>query len=145
VHADGIEFALEFPDLLGKHAVVDFEFLLGEAGEVARHERRPGKRHQVNCRHVIHSLVRKPGAFARCQYKEGLFPQPVFRQAYQRLHQHDEARADRLYVALLELACERGEAAIAETSARCCARAPRPCPTSSPRAWPPRRWRRRAP
>lgn len=86
---------------------------LGE--EVARHERRPGKRHQVNYRHVIHSLVRKPGAFARCQYKEDLFPQPVFRHAHQRLHQHDEARADRDYVTLLELACERGEELIAET------------------------------
>jgi hypothetical protein len=85
---------------------------LGE--EVARHERRPGKRHQVNYRHVIHSLVRKPGAFARCQYKEDLFPQPGFRQAYERLRQHDEPRADRHYVALLELAHERGEELVAQ-------------------------------
>lgn len=86
---------------------------LGE--EVTRHERRPGKRHQVNYRHVIHSLVRKPGAFARCQYKEDLFPQPVFRQAYERLRQHDEPRADRHYVGLLELAHERGEEIVAQT------------------------------
>lgn len=85
---------------------------LGE--EVARHDRRPGKRHQVNFRHVIHSLVRKPGAFARCQYKEDLFPQPAFRQAYERLRQQDEPKADRHYVALLELAYERGEEVVAD-------------------------------
>ena len=51
--------------------------------EVARHVRVTGKRHQVNYRHVIKSLVRKPGAFARCQYREDLFPQLAFRQAYE--------------------------------------------------------------
>jgi hypothetical protein len=85
---------------------------LGE--EVARHQRRPGKRHQVNYRHVIKSLVRKPGAFARCQYREDLFPQPVFRQAYDRLQHHDDSRADRHYVMLLDLAYERGEAGVAD-------------------------------
>jgi hypothetical protein len=81
--------------------------------EVARHGRIPGKRHQVNYRHVIKSLVRKPGAFARCQYREDLFPEPVFRHAYDRLKANDEAHADRHYVALLDLAFDLGEQAVA--------------------------------
>jgi hypothetical protein len=83
--------------------------------EVARHVRVAGKRHQVNYRHVIKSLVRKPGAFARCQYREDLFPQLAFRQAYERLQGHDEGRADRHYVSLLELAYDQGEECVADT------------------------------
>ncbi len=82
--------------------------------EVTRHPRVVGKRHQVNFRHVIKSLVRKPGAFARCQYREDLFPQPVFRHGYERLRYHDEAQADRSYVALLDLAYDCGEQAVAD-------------------------------
>jgi hypothetical protein len=85
---------------------------LGE--EVARHARVAGKRHQINYRHVIKSLVRKPGAFARCQYQEDLFPQPVFRQAYERLKHHNEPHADRDYVTLLDLAYDRGEESVAD-------------------------------
>jgi hypothetical protein len=82
--------------------------------EVARHARVAGKRHQVNYRHVIKSLVRKPGAFARCQYREDLFPQLAFRQAYERLKHHDERYADRHYVMLLDLACDLGEERVAD-------------------------------
>ena len=82
--------------------------------EVARHARIPGKRHQVNYRHVIKSLVRKPGAFARCQYREDLFPQLAFRQAYERLKGHDERAADRHYLALLDLAHDLGEEGVAD-------------------------------
>ena len=34
-------------------------------------------------RHVIWSLVRKPGAFARYRYREELFPSLAFRRAYE--------------------------------------------------------------
>jgi hypothetical protein len=37
---------------------------------------------RIDYRHVIWSLVRKPGAFARYVYREEMFPSPVFRQAY---------------------------------------------------------------
>jgi hypothetical protein len=82
--------------------------------EVARHVRVAGKRHQVNYRHVIKSLVRKPGAFARCQYREDLFPQLAFRQAYDRLKGQDERGADRHYVTLLDLAYDLGEERVAD-------------------------------
>ena len=41
----------------------------------------------VDYRHVIWSLVKKPGAFERYRYKEEMFPTLVFRQAYDLLLQ----------------------------------------------------------
>jgi hypothetical protein len=41
-------------------------------------------RHAVHYRHVIDSLVRKPGAFANYAYREDLFPTTRFRLAYDR-------------------------------------------------------------
>ena len=41
--------------------------------------------HRINYRHVIGSLVRKPGAFARYRYREELFPTLTFRRAYDTL------------------------------------------------------------
>ena len=43
--------------------------------------------HRVNYRHVIWSLVRKPGAFARYRYRDDLFPSLVFRRAYDAISQ----------------------------------------------------------
>ncbi len=39
-------------------------------------------RHRIDYRHVIWSLVRKPGAFARYVYREEMFPSLAFRRAY---------------------------------------------------------------
>ena len=35
-------------------------------------------KHRIDYRHVIHSLVRKPGAFARYRWREDLFPGVLF-------------------------------------------------------------------
>ncbi len=43
------------------------------------------QQHHINYRHVIWSLVRKPGAFAAYRYREDLFPTLVFRRAYDAL------------------------------------------------------------
>ena len=40
---------------------------------------------RIDYRHVIWSLVRKPGAFARYRYREELFPTLTFRRAYDAL------------------------------------------------------------
>lgn len=53
----------------GRHQLT-IERLLGRNG------------HSVNYRHVIWSLVQKPGAFARYRYREALFPTTVFRRTY---------------------------------------------------------------
>lgn len=39
--------------------------------------------HRIDYRHVIWSLVRKPGGFARYVYREEMFPSLVFRRAYE--------------------------------------------------------------
>lgn len=38
--------------------------------------------HAINYRHVVWSLVNKPGGFARYRYRDSLFPSLVFRRAY---------------------------------------------------------------
>ena len=53
----------------------------------------------VNYRHVIGSLVRKPGAFARYRFREQLFPTMHFRLTYDALRQWRGERADVEYVA----------------------------------------------
>lgn len=37
---------------------------------------------RIDYRHMIWSLVRKPGAFARYVYREEMFPTVAFRKAY---------------------------------------------------------------
>jgi transposase InsO family protein len=69
---------------------------------------------RIDYRHVIASLVRKPGAFARYLYREELFPRTAFRQAYDRLKAADEAKADARYLRLLALAAELGEDSVAD-------------------------------
>jgi hypothetical protein len=62
------------------------------------------QQHHVDYRHVIWSLVRKPGAFAAYRYRDDLFPTTTFRLAYDRLVEGSVERADRDYVRLLHLA-----------------------------------------
>lgn len=62
--------------------------------------------HRIDYRHVIWSLVRKPGAFARYRYREDLFPTVIFRRAYDVLLKNaaSEVKADVEYLRLLFLA-----------------------------------------
>jgi hypothetical protein len=60
--------------------------------------------HSIDYRHVIWSLVRKPGAFARYRFREELFPTLTFRRAYDVLVQTRGERADVEYVRILHLA-----------------------------------------
>ena len=68
--------------------------------------------HRVDYRHVIWSLVRKPGAFAAYRYREDLFPSLVFRRAYDVLRERRGDRADVEYVRILHLAASTGEHAV---------------------------------
>jgi hypothetical protein len=65
--------------------------------------------HRIDYRHIIGSLVRKPGAFARYRYREELFPSLTFRQAYDALGLTHGERADVEYVRLLQLAATTSE------------------------------------
>ena len=68
--------------------------------------------HRIDYRHVIWSLVRKPGAFAAYRYREDLFPSLVFRRAYDALRERRGDRADVEYVRVLHLAASTGERAV---------------------------------
>lgn len=80
---------------------------------VARYPRSQCQQPRIDYRHVIDSLVRKPGAFERYVYREELYPQPIFRQAYDRLRAADEGKASGRYLRLLQLAAQFAEDAVA--------------------------------
>jgi transcriptional regulator with XRE-family HTH domain len=64
---------------------------------------------QINYRHLIDSLVRKPGAFAQYRYHDALFPSLLFRQAYDSLCRSHPQRADQHYLRILQLAASGSE------------------------------------
>jgi transposase len=66
----------------------------------------------IDYRHVIWSLVRKPGAFARYRYREALFPTLTFRRAYDALTERLGSAADVEYVRILHLAASTSETAV---------------------------------
>ena len=81
---------------------------------VAEMERLRGKgRATIDYRHVIGSLVRKPGAFEHYRYRQELFPSTVYRQAYDWLLDQDPLHASRRYLAILEWAARNSETAMA--------------------------------
>ena len=67
---------------------------------------------RIDYRHIIWSLVRKPGAFARYRFREHLFPTQVFRQAHDALSRWHGGRADVEYVRILHLAADTLEARV---------------------------------
>jgi hypothetical protein len=84
-------------------------------GELAeRLERLRGEGHAaINYRHIIHSLVKKPGAFAHYRFQASLFPRLIFRVAYDELQRQQPAQAEREYIQLLQLAAEESEELVA--------------------------------
>jgi hypothetical protein len=73
---------------------------------------RGDKHHRIDYRHVIWSLVKKPGAFARYRYREELFPTLTFRRAYDALVDARGERADIEYVRILHLAASTLESRV---------------------------------
>jgi hypothetical protein len=70
---------------------------------------------RINYRHIIDSLVRKPGAFAGYRYREELFPSFTFRVAYDHLcSSRGQDYANRQYPKLLHLAAMRSESGVKE-------------------------------
>src|ERR1700687_2270064 len=69
-------------------------------------------RHRIDYRHLIWSLVRKPGAFANYCYREELFPTTTFRRAYDELLAAKPTKADAEYLRLLHLAASTSEAEV---------------------------------
>lgn len=76
--------------------------------------------HRVDYRHVIWSLVRKPGAFARYRYRESFFPTLAFRRAYDAIVDATGAgtEADLAYLRVLHLAAATMECEVETAIAR---------------------------
>jgi hypothetical protein len=69
------------------------------------------KLHRIDYRHVIWSLIRKPGGFARYVYREEMFPSLVFRRAYDAIQSpHRGLKGDLEYLRILHLAASTLEA-----------------------------------
>jgi hypothetical protein len=72
------------------------------------------QQHHINYRHVIASLLRKPGGFRDYRYRDDLFPSLVFRQAWERLQTwYAPRQADLHYLHILHLAARTLESAVA--------------------------------
>ena len=77
------------------------------------------QRVRIDYRHVIWSLVRKPGAFARYRYREEMFPSLVFRRAHDALRSWYGERTDVEYVRIVHLAARTREAEVEAALAQC--------------------------
>lgn len=77
-------------------------------------ERLHGKQgHRVNYRHVVGSLLRKPGAFRCYRYRDDLFPTEIFRATFESLGAAlSEREADLEYLRILDLAANTMEAEV---------------------------------
>jgi hypothetical protein len=95
------------------HLHVDVLELFYQGVRVDVLPRKVGKdKAHIDYRRIIHSLVRKPGAFRNYAFREYLYPQLEFRRAYDALVAYDDARADFEYVRILHLAAQDGEQAV---------------------------------
>jgi transposase len=84
----------------GQHQLT-VERLLGRGG------------HRINYRHIIWSLVRKPGAFRLFKYREDLFPTLTFRRAYDALCKvQGDSRGSLEYLRILHLAASTTESEV---------------------------------
>jgi len=84
----------------GQHEMT-VERLLGRGG------------HRINYRHIIWSLVRKPGAFRLFKYREDLFPSLTFRRAYDALcKKQGDRRGSLEYLRILHLAASTTESEV---------------------------------
>ncbi len=98
--------------LLARVRAESIELYLGMSRLLELPRLRGEHQHRIDYRHIIDSLVRKPGAFAQYRYRDELFPSLVFRQTYDRLLEQQPQRADQQYVRLLHLAATASESEV---------------------------------
>jgi len=70
-------------------------------------------KYRIDYRHIIESLVKKPGAFVNYRFREELYPSLVFRKAYDALVEYRGERAYVDYVRILHLAATVSESDVA--------------------------------
>ena len=67
----------------------------------------------INYRHIVGSLMKKPGAFENYKYKEELFPTVIFRKTYDVLKTfHSPLNANKEYIRILHLAATTMESEV---------------------------------
>jgi len=82
-----------------------------------RATRRDGRHHarDIDYRHLVAALQRKPGAFARWVLRDAAFPREIYRRTWERLSAGvPEREACKTMVGLLVLAAEGHEAQLAD-------------------------------
>jgi len=95
------------------------EIYFADALQLACERLRGRNRHRIDYRHIIWSLVRKPGAFARYVYREEMFPSLAFRAAYDAIqHRLAGTKGDLEYLRILHLAASTMEASVEAALAR---------------------------
>jgi len=70
------------------------------------------KEASINYRHIITSLLRKPGAFANYYYREHLFPSTIFRTTYDLLIKYYPVNGTKQYLQILQLAAIGSESEV---------------------------------
>ena len=63
----------------------------------------------IDYRHIISGLIRKPGAFENYKYREEMFPATIFRKAYDKLKEISNSGANKEYLQILYLAAVNSE------------------------------------
>lgn len=90
--------------------IIELEY---QGEPVARMDRLTGTdTRRIDYRHIIHTLVRKPGAFRNYVFRDALFPKLEYRCAYDALLASSGEQADLNYVRILHLAASDGEEAV---------------------------------
>jgi len=70
-------------------------------------------KHKINYRHIIDSLIRKPGAFQNYRYRDAMFPTSRFRIAYDILRKrYTERSAAKRYLHILNMAAKESETSV---------------------------------
>lgn len=65
---------------------------------------------RINYRHIIDTLLRKPGGFRDYRHRDDLFPRLIFRRAWETLNKwHSPRQADIAYLRILDMAAKTSE------------------------------------
>lgn len=67
------------------------------------------EKYYIQYRHIIDSLIRKPGAFENYRYKSDLFPTTHFRLVFDKLHETQPTGYNKEYLKILNLAAKENE------------------------------------
>lgn len=70
------------------------------------------QKHNIQYRHIIDWLIRKPGAFENYRYRNDLFPTSNFRMAYDFLKDRSPERGHKEYLKILHLAAKQTESGV---------------------------------